>query len=363
VTAAVTVTTTTAYVVVPEGVDDASRPSGGNVYDRRITRGLTGTGWTVHEHGVPGGWPWPDAAACAALSRVFASIPDDAVVLVDGLIASAAAGVLVPESRRVRLVVLVHMPLGAGPSTPLPPDADESEAAVLSAASSIVTTSRWTRSLLLDRYGLPAHKVHVVEPGVDAADLAKGTLSGGQLLCVAAVTPVKGHDILVAALATLTDLAWRCACVGSLDRDPEFAARVRRLAAHEGVSDRVLFVGPQAADQLGATYAGSDLLVVASRAETYGMVVTEALARGLPAVVPAVGGLPESLGQGSDGTPPGLLVPVDDPDALAAALRRWLADGALRDRLRAAARERRASLVGWSATTTGISAVLTQAAA
>jgi glycosyltransferase involved in cell wall biosynthesis len=362
VTAAVTVTTTTAYVVLPEGVDDASRPSGGNVYDRRITRGLTGTGWTVHEHGVPGGWPWPDAAACAALSRVFASIPDDAVVLVDGLIASAAPAVLVPESRRLRLVVLVHMPLGAGP-TASPPDAHRSEGAVLSAASCIVTTSRWTRSLLLNRYGLPAHKVHVVEPGVDSAELSHGTPSGGQLLCVAAVTPVKGHDVLLAALATLTDLAWMCTCVGSLDRDPEFTARVRRLADHQGIGDRVLFVGPQAADRLGTTYAESDLLVVASRAETYGMVVTEALARGLPAVASAVGGLPESLGRGSDGSVPGLLVPVDDPDALAEALRRWLVDGALRDRLREAARERRAVLVGWSTTTAGISAVLGRAAA
>ena len=74
------------------------------------------------------------------------------------------------------------------------------------------------------------------------------------------------------------------------------------------------------------------------------MVVTEALARGLPVVAAEVGGVPEALGHGADGDRPGLLVPPDDPAALAAALRAWLGDAELRARLRRAARERRASL-------------------
>ena len=102
-------------VVVPEGIDDPARPSGGNTYDRRIYRGLTARGWRVREHAVSGSWPWPDAAAEDALARVVRGIRDGAVVLVDGLIASAAPNVLVPEARRLALVVLVHMPLGDGP--------------------------------------------------------------------------------------------------------------------------------------------------------------------------------------------------------------------------------------------------------
>ena len=209
---------------------------------------------------------------------------------------------------------------------------------------------------------MPADRVHVAEPGVDAADLATGTAAGRELLCVAAVTPDKGHDVLLDALATTADLSWHCVCVGSLDRDPAFVDGLRRRAVDGGIGDRVRFPGPRTGVDLERSYAAADVLVLASRAETYGMVVTEALARGLPVVAAEVGGLTEALGHGADGIRPGVLVPPDDPAALGAALRAWLADAELRERLRRAARERRESLSGWSTTTSAVAGVLAGAA-
>ena len=199
-------------------------------------------------------------------------------------------------------------------------------------------------------------------PASIAADLAPGTETAGALLSVAAVIPGKGHDVLLDALAAMTGLHWDCRCVGSLDRDPAFAEGLRRLAREGGLDGRVRFPGPQTEADLARSYAAADLLVLASRAETYGMVVTEALARGLPVVAAEVGGVPEALGHGADGTRPGLLVPPGDPAALGAALRAWLGDAELRRRLRRAARERRASLSRWSATTSVLSGVLAGAA-
>jgi glycosyltransferase involved in cell wall biosynthesis len=92
------------------------------------------------------------------------------------------------------------------------------------------------------------------------------------------------------------------------------------------------------------------------------MVVTEALARGLPVVAAEVGGVPEALGHGADGTRPGLLVPPEDPAALRDALRSWIEDADLRRRLRRAARERRASLSGWPTTVSLVADVLVEAA-
>ena len=89
------------HVVVPEGIDDPARPSGGNRFDRRVCDGLAADGWTVHVHAVPGSWPEPDASSYAALAGAVSRIPDGAAVLLDGLLASPA-----PEVRRWALEAL-----------------------------------------------------------------------------------------------------------------------------------------------------------------------------------------------------------------------------------------------------------------
>ena len=350
---------TALHVVVPDGIDDPARPSGGNGYDRRICRALAETGWPVHVHAVPGAWPRPDAAAYAALADAVQRIPDGAVALLDGLVASTAPEVLVPQANRLRLVPLVHMPLGQGTADS---DTRAREGAVLAAAASVVTTSAWSRRMLLELYSLAGDRVHVAEPGVDAADLSPGTATGEALLCVAAVIPGKGHDVLLDALATMRGLSWDCLCVGSLERDPAFAESLRRRILDAGLGDRVRFAGPRVGADLDRSYLSADLLVLASRVETYGMVVTEALVRGLPVVAAEVGGVAETLGHGTGGVRPGLLVPRDDPAALAAALTAWLGDSEVRLSWRRAARERRASLSGWSTTTSVLAGVLAEAA-
>ncbi len=346
------------HFVVPDGIDDPARPSGGNTYDRRIRAGLAATGRRVQMHGVPGAWPHPDAEAQAALASILGRFADDAPVLLDGLVASAAPDVLAPHASRLRLVALIHMPLGADAAAN---GARSRERAALSAMTSVVTTSGWSRKALLRVYGLPADRVHVAEPGAEPADLAPGSPAGGALLCVAAVIPGKGHDVLIDALATVEG-EWRLVCVGSLEPDPAFAERVRRSVLDRGLEGRVRFTGPHDGYELARAYRDADLLVLASRAETYGMVVTEALAAGLPVVTSDVGGVPEALGHGAGSVRPGLLVPPGDPAALGAALQAWLGDTDLRQRLRCAARERRATLPCWPATTSVVAGVLAEAA-
>jgi glycosyltransferase involved in cell wall biosynthesis len=349
---------TTVHAVLPDGIDDPARPSGGNVYDRHVCSGLAALGWSVREHAVHGFWDRPGATGFAALTRVIDAIPDGAVVLLDGLIASTAPAVLVPQASRLRMVVLVHMPLG---DRPRDDDARPRENAVLSTAAAVVTTSAWARDRLLELYALAPDRVRVAHPGVDAAQPASGTATGGALLCVAAVTVDKGHDLLLDALTTISDLTWSCVCVGRLDRDPAFVDALRRRAQDNGLGVRVKFPGPLSGTELDRSYAAADVMVFASRAETYGMVVIEALARGLPVIAADVGGLTEALGHGAAGSRPGLLVAPDDAAALGAALRAWLGDATLRLRLRQAALERRESLPDWSSTASGLAEVLTEA--
>jgi glycosyltransferase involved in cell wall biosynthesis len=355
-------------VVLPRGIDDPSRPSGGNTYDRRLCEGLRALGWWVREHLVPDG-----SAARAgaehrrALAACLADLPDAAVVLLDGLVASDAPDVLLRESGRLRLVVLVHLPLGVpvpGRGSRTPDEharvrAEERE--VLRAVRAVVSTSGWTRSWLRSAYRLPADRLPVAPPGVDPVPAVTPSPAGDRLLCVGAVTPTKGQDLLVAALARVVDLGWSCTFVGATTPEPAFAATVRARAA--GLGHRTRFAGPLAALALGREYARTDLLVAPSRTETYGMVVTEGLARGIPVVATDVGGLPESLGRAPGGRRPGVLVPPGDPAAIAEALRRWLTDPTHRADLNAAAARRRPELLPWSATTATVAALLAEVAA
>ncbi|WP_067458079.1 glycosyltransferase family 4 protein [Actinomadura macra] len=357
--AATTVAANEISVVVPGDVDDATAPSGGNVYDRQLCRSLASAGRPVRELAVPGTWPRPAARDRAALDHALAGLPEGAVVLLDGLVACGVPGVVVPHADRLRLAILVHLPLADETGLPdhVAADLDARERAVLRAAAAVVATSPWARRRLVDHHGLHPGRVHAVPPGTEPAPLAPGTDGATRLLCVASLTPRKGHDLLVEALAAVAHLPWNCEFTGPLDRDPGHVMRLRRLIGRHRLGDRVRLTGPKGGPRLAAAYAAADLTVLPSRAETYGMVVTEALARGVPVLATAVDGVPETLGHAS-GAVPGLLVPPDDPGALAAALRHWLVEPELRSRLRTTARLRRGTLRGWDDTSHRMAAVL-----
>ncbi|CND69969.1 glycosyltransferase [Mycobacterium tuberculosis] len=344
-------------VVVPGDIDDAGVPSGGNRYDRRLCDELSASGRPVREVAAPGSWPRPGREAQDGLARSLAALPDGAVVLIDGLVACGVPEIVVPEAGRLRLAVLVHLPLADEPGQA---DLNAGERKVLESAGAVVATSPWAKDHLIAHHGLDPSRVHAVVPGTDPAPLASGTDGASRVLCVASVTPRKGHDVLVEALSALAHLPWHCACVGPLGRDVDHVARLRRLIGGHGLDGRVDLEGPLTGKRLDDAYAAADVLVLPSRAETFGMVVTEALARGIPVVASSVDGVPDAVGWDPTGAVPGLLVPPDDPGALAAALRRWLVEPDLRGRLRAAARLRRGMLPGWDDTARRMATVLSR---
>ncbi|MEU1459862.1 glycosyltransferase family 4 protein [Streptomyces sp. NPDC005727] len=350
----------TVHFVMPGGVDDPAAPSGGNAYDRRVCLDLPGFGWQAVRHAVPGSWPRPGRADRDVLARTLRELPDDTVVLLDGLVACGVPEIVVPEAERLRLAVLVHLPLGdeTGLDPAVAAALDARERVVLRAAGAVIATSDWAVRRIVSHHGLAPQRVHVAAPGADIAPLAPGTDGVSRLLCVAAVTPRKGQHRLVEALAAVTDLPWSCVCVGGLTQDPEYVDRLRGLISERGLDDRLLLAGPRAGAELDAAYASADLMVLTSYAETYGMAITEALARGVPVLATDVGGVSEAVGRAPDGGVPGILVPPEDPAALAAELRGWFGEPDVRRRLKAAARGRRAALGGWATTARSLAGVL-----
>ncbi len=315
------------HLIVPGPLDQRT---GGYLYDARIAEGLTALGWTVKAHGLEGRFPEGDACAESSLARALAGIPQGARVVLDGLAMSPLPDPLRAHRDRLRLTALIHHPLAD--ETGL--DAAEHarltrlESESLAQCAGVVVTSTFS-ARRLGEYGVPTSRIRVVPPGTDPARAAVGPGPGEppRLLCVGSVIPRKGQDVLVRALARVAALPWSCLCAGSLTRAPEFADSVLELARALGLEDRIDFPGELGAPELDTLYHSASVFVLATHYEGYGMVLAEALTRGLPVLSTREGAVPDTV-------PPeaGVLVPPGDEAALAIALEELLSgpEGAAR---------------------------------
>jgi len=334
----------TLHLIIPGPLEQRT---GGYIYDGHMAAGLRGLGWSVQVHNLEGAFPQGDAEATAALGASLASIPDAATVVIDGL---AMGGLPVPvreHAARLRIIALVHHPLSE--ETGLSEDERRrfraSEQAALAHCRGVIVTSPFTRAVL-GEYGVPEERIRTVLPGTEPGLPAEGPGPGAPpaLLCVASVTPRKGYDVLVDALARIREVDWTCTCVGSLDRAPEHAKDVLDRVAEAALEDRVTFVGEHPGEALDAFYRRASAFVLPSYYEGYGMALTEALARGLPVVSTTGGAIPRTVPADAS-----LLVQPGDPEAFAGALRSLLTDPPLLRRLSEAARVHASSLPDWDA--------------
>jgi glycosyltransferase involved in cell wall biosynthesis len=338
-------------------VPHQNQVSGGRVFNTELGRALRRRGWEVEECQVAADWPWPTTDQRRSVHQALTGPPGQPV-LIDGLVGSACPlEIEAAVGAGAAVVVLVHLPLPA--ETGLPHDHRQElgrlERRALEVATVVVTTSHWGAADLRRRYGLAS--VRVVVPGTAPAPVAAGS-DPPVVVMAAAFTPVKNHAIILAALDLIGDLPWQAVLVGA-HRD---AATVRAVGDHlrtSPQSDRISLPGELRGAALERVWHTSDLLVVPSWTETYGLVVTEALARGIPAVVSRGTGAVEALtGSISPTDPAGALVDPSDPQEWAHTLRTWLTDPVRRDHWRCNALRRRAELRTWADTAADLDALL-----
>ncbi len=337
-------------MVVP---GDPKQRTGGYLYDAHIVGQLRDLGWSVEVVGLEGRFPDADELATRAMQRALSGLPDGAAVVIDGLALGGLPDAVAAHDRRLDITALVHHPLAdeTGLDAGVRDRLLARETRSLQACRRVIVTSPFTARRLREM-GLDQRTPHTVEPGVDMAETSEtvaARLQGREpagperLLCVASLTPRKGQDVLVRALAQLADRDWRCILAGSIERDPRFAARVSGMIREADLADCIECIGECDQGALEAEYSRAGLCLLPSHYEGYGMVVGEALARGVPMITTTGGALADTAPVDSC-----LRVEPGSADALGGALGRWLGDPGLRRRLTGNAVARREHLRSWS---------------
>jgi glycosyltransferase involved in cell wall biosynthesis len=337
---------------------DVMTLTGGYGYARRVLSLLPMFGVDIRHMQLPDGFPCPSSQQMADALAQLRRVPAEYVLLVDGL----ALGALPPEdvaSLQAPLVALVHHPLAfeSGIDPALAEHLHHNEAAVLQHARHVIASSPTTRATLQTQFDVAADKLHVAEPGTDPAKRAEGSgRDDVELLSVGSITPRKGHAVLAEALAGLKDLNWHLTIVGSEARDPECARALQDVIAEYDLSSRITLTGECDADALDRIYAASDLFILPSLYEGYGMVLAEAMARGLPIITTTGGAAAATVPDAAAvKVPPGEFAPLRE------ALARVITDEALRRSLAEASWDEGQRLPCWQDTARIIAAILQEA--
>lgn len=340
-------------MIVPANV---RHRSGGNIYNARLAESLRAQGAEVAVHSLDGGWP---SGTATDKGHLAAALSGDklAICIVDGLIATGAPTEIETATAAGRRVwVLVHMPL----SGELDP-----EMRALRAATGLICTGSATAEDA-KRWGLP--NVHVATAGADRP--GKRAIPGGpggkpgesgasvapHFIMVGALLPNKDQVLFVEALARIKDLAWTAALVGSTTADPSYASAVRERVFRHGLEKRVELRGELSGPALEEQWHRADLSLLISHSESFGMVVRESLAHGIPVVVRKGTGAVEALGAHGAGEAMDL---APGTGSLAEMLRRWLSDSALRARWQDAAAAASQALPRWEETAREVLRIVT----
>lgn len=342
------------YFAVPGPIDQRT---GGTIYDRQLAEALREDGWWVELLTWPSSFPFPNEDDRLEVAASLAALPDNALVLIDGLALGVLPGLARREKDRLRLVALVHHPLaletGLSPMMAATFAAEERDA--LTSVRAVIVTSHTTAAIVEQGFGVPSEIITVAAPGVERPAAARGARRPGpfRIFTMGSISPRKAHHVLVEALGMIRDLDWTCNLAGALERDPDTAEALQDQIARLGLGERIRLLGEIDQAQAAGLYADADLFALASVYEGYGMVFQEAQVHGLPIVATTGGAIPEAIHPEA-----GLLVPPGDSAALAEALGVLINSPERRRTMGDAARAAGRAMPGWDKTATIVAAAL-----
>ena len=278
---------------------DIDAPSGGYAYARKLFALLPEFGITPHHLELPDTFPAPSPDDLSLTRQLLDQLHPSTPVLFDGL----AYGALPPgflDGLNSPYIALVHHPLAF--ESGLEPERQRqlliSERYTLGRAKAVIATSPLTARELASKYDVAPGQITVAEPGTEPAIRAIGTDASPNkpfsMLAVGSLIPRKGYTVLIEALKELDISDWHLTIAGTPEHDPAEANRIREAVLASGKRRQITIAGRIPGPDLARLYAQADLFVMPSLYEGYGMVLAEAMARGLPIVCTTGGAAAET---------------------------------------------------------------------
>ena len=332
---------------------DITTATGGFIYERRLLEALRSQGRDVTHLRLGASFPDPGAVDTADAVAQFRDLEPDRVVILDGFV-SATLDTEALAALHVPSVAMVHHPLALEVGL----DADRRdhlyrrERANLARIDHVFVPSPATAEVLTRSYDVAADRITVLRPGAHRPSGTRAPVAPPLILSVGILHPRKGHDVLLTALARITDLDWTAVIAGT-SHDADHAAALDRLHADFGLGGRVRIAGYLPDAELSALYRQAAVFALATRYEGYGLVFDEALAHGLPIVSCRAGAVPDTVPAAA-----GHLVATEDDAAFADALAGLLSDTAAYRRCADAAQAAGRALPTWADTARTAGAVL-----
>lgn len=341
-----------AVFAIPGDIDTLT---GGYIYEKRLLLGLRAQGRTVTHVELPAGFPDPTSAEMSLSVRVLAELPDDAPLILDGLVFGSIdpAGL---AQVRPPVVAMIHHPLAleTGLSQERRNHLYRTERANLDHAAHVLVPSPHTAKILMSDYGVSESRITIARPGTDRPSIPSSPVTPPLILSVGIHHARKGHATLLRALSRVSDLKWQATIVGRVHDQSAFDD-LRALEKELDLGPRLRVFGEVPQGELDQLYANATIFALATEYEGYGIVFDEALVRGLPIVSCRTGAVPETVPGET-----GLLVPVGDDAAFADALRQLLSDERLRTRMAREAFDAGGKLPTWEETAEVAGQVLDQ---
>lgn len=311
--------------IIPGDIDT---PTGGYRYDRAIIEEWRKLNLDVDLISLPGDYPFPSEKDIEAAFPILDAAFDADICVIDGLAGGCAPELIEHCAKQMPVVALIHHPLALenGLSDMQAKTLEEKEREGLAFTKAVATSSPTTKETVHSLFKYPADKIQSILPGMERdMPIPFRTQRPLRLLSVGSITPRKGYDVLLKALGRIKDLSWTLDIVGMQDLDPELFVELQHIAEGNTIRDKIQFHDSLDNAALDRLYQNADLFALASRYEGYGMAYAEAIVRGIPVIATKAGAIPDTVPEST-----GILVPADDVDAFAGALKALLSDDDLR---------------------------------